>query len=123
MLLTTSLNSTCPQPDDPTCHSGTFPGLDAIGLGLLLGVVGVAILGVAVAIGWGQPSPRFRWHALFALLMAPMPTAAATAYLVLYLPSGGVAASLAAVSVVIVWLVVWGRLVGWASNRIPVTTA
>jgi hypothetical protein len=120
LILVADLSSGCSQADDPTCSPMT--GWGDVGYGLVLGAIGVVILGVIVAVGWGRPSPAFRWHALLALVMAPLPTVALLVFLLLYLPAGGVIAALASIGAAIVWLLGWAWLVRWASSRVPVAS-
>jgi hypothetical protein len=121
-LFASSAGSSCPQADDPTCHSYNRE-LDILGPGLLLAAIGVGLLSVAVAVSWGQPAPAFRWQALVALAMAPMPTTAVIVFLLLYLPTSGVLATIVTASLAVVWLVAWARLVRWASCRVPAEPA
>jgi hypothetical protein len=122
LILVADLSSGC-HADDPTCDSSPMTGLGEVGYGLVLGAIGTCILGVMVAAGWGQPSPPFRWHALLALAMAPMPTVAFLVFLFLYLPAGDGIAAVASIGVAVVWLFGWAWLVRWASNRVPIPVA
>jgi hypothetical protein len=121
-LFASSIGSSCPQADDPTCHSHNG-ALDIIGPGLLLAAIGVGLLSVAVAVSWGQPAPAFRWQALVALAMAPMPTTAVIVFLLLYLPTSGLLATIVSASLAVAWLVAWARFVRWASCRLPAEPA
>ena len=115
-LLASSIGSSCPQPDDPTCHSHDG-ALDILGSGLLLAAIGVAILSVAIAAAWGRPTLSYRWHVLFALLMAPMPTLCGLVYLLLYRPTGALLATIASAGMVAVWMTGWAQVARWASEN------
>ena len=115
-LFASSIGSSCPQPDDPTCHSHNG-ALDLLGAGLLLVAIGVVILSVAIAAGWGQPSPPYRWHVVFALLVAPMPTVCGVVYLLLYRPMGALLAAIASAAIGAVWMSGWAQVARWASQN------
>jgi hypothetical protein len=122
VILVSDLQNSCLQADDPTCHSSSQTGFGALGLGLVLGAIGVVILSVIVAAGWGQPSPALRWHVLLALAMAPMPTTAGLVLLLLDLPAGGLIATVASIGVAITWLTAWAWLLRWSSSRLPLAS-